>query len=46
MSLAASVLLLALIHRSAWKGNSAKLNFVYDAFSEVRHLEGARDASL
>src|SRR5215204_1724658 len=37
---AVSVLLLALIHRSAWKENSAK--FVVTEFSEVR---GARDLS-
>jgi hypothetical protein len=36
MSLAASALLLTLIHRSAWKGNSAKLNFRFTEFYEVR----------
>jgi hypothetical protein len=30
------LVLLALIHRSAWKWNSQKLNFRFTEFSEVR----------
>jgi hypothetical protein len=30
------LLLLALIHRSAWNRNSPKLNFAFTEFSEVR----------
>jgi len=33
----APALLRALMHRSAWKVNSAKLNFRFTEFSEVRY---------
>ena len=36
----APALLLALIHRSAWKGNSA--NFAFTEFSEVHYLGDAQ----